>query len=178
VTATLADVRTDHRLATDFEKIFRDHHQLVYRTAYGVTGSAEDAEDILQTIFLRLLRREEAPDLGANAKAYFYRAAVNLSLNRLQQRRREVLSAGLGETMRATPSSEAEALEELHRQLYGAIAELDLDDAELLILRYVHNQSDAEIARLFGKSRVAIAVRLFRLRARLKQIMSRFMEGS
>jgi RNA polymerase sigma factor (sigma-70 family) len=80
--------------------------------------------------------------------------------------------------MRATPSSEAEALEELHRQLYGAIAELDLDDAELLILRYVHNQSDAEIARLFGKSRVAIAVRLFRLRARLKQIMSRFMEGS
>ena len=33
------------------EDIFKEHAQLVYRTAYGVTGSHEDAEDVLQRYF-------------------------------------------------------------------------------------------------------------------------------
>ena len=39
-------------------EIFREYAPLVYRTAWGVLGSREDAEDVLQTIFLKLLRRE------------------------------------------------------------------------------------------------------------------------
>jgi DNA helicase-2/ATP-dependent DNA helicase PcrA len=38
--------------------MFQEHYVLVYRTAYGVTGRVEDAEDVVQTIFLRLLQRE------------------------------------------------------------------------------------------------------------------------
>jgi len=38
--------------AQRYEDIFRDCAQLVYRTAYGVTGSYEDAEDVLQQSFL------------------------------------------------------------------------------------------------------------------------------
>src|SRR5947207_3972873 len=77
-------------LSQDVEDIFRQHYQLVYRTAYGVTGRAEDAEDVVQTIFLRLLKREVSPDLTKNLKGYLYRAAVNLSLNVVQTRRRSV----------------------------------------------------------------------------------------
>jgi RNA polymerase sigma factor (sigma-70 family) len=83
--ATLSNVaRTP--LTEELDRIFREHHQLVYRTAYGVTGSREDAQDVLQTIFLRLLRREVPPDLKSNPKAYLYRAAVNLSLNMIRER--------------------------------------------------------------------------------------------
>jgi DNA-directed RNA polymerase specialized sigma24 family protein len=42
-----------------------------------------------------------------------------------------------------------------------------------LILRYEHDYSDAEIAKLLGTSRSAIAVRLFRARARLKKFMEK-----
>ena len=42
----------------DIEDIFRVHCRLVYRTAYSITGSWQDAEDVLQTIFLRLLQRD------------------------------------------------------------------------------------------------------------------------
>jgi len=63
-------------LAQEFEEIFREHYQLVYRTAYSVTGSRQDAEDVLQTIFLRLIQREIPPDLRRSPKAYLYRAAV------------------------------------------------------------------------------------------------------
>ena len=59
----------------EFEDLFNEHAQLVYRTAYGVTGRHEDAEDVLQTIFLRLMRRDLPPDLVRNPKGYLYRAA-------------------------------------------------------------------------------------------------------
>jgi DNA-directed RNA polymerase specialized sigma24 family protein len=39
----------------DLEAIFREHYRLVYKTACVVTGSPRDAEDVLQTIFLRLI---------------------------------------------------------------------------------------------------------------------------
>src|SRR5215813_12844579 len=68
-------------LEQEFDRLFREHYQLVYRTAYGVTGSPEDAEDVLQTIFLRLIGRDVPPDLQRNPRAYLYRSAVNLSLN-------------------------------------------------------------------------------------------------
>jgi DNA-directed RNA polymerase specialized sigma24 family protein len=42
-------------LAQELEQIFREHAPLMYRTAFSVTGSRQDAEDVLQTIFLRLL---------------------------------------------------------------------------------------------------------------------------
>ena len=42
------------QLTEDFEEIVRQHYLLVYRTAYSVTGSPQDAEDVLQNVFLWL----------------------------------------------------------------------------------------------------------------------------
>jgi RNA polymerase sigma-70 factor, ECF subfamily len=167
---TLSDVTTG-ALAQDLDRIFRDHYQLVYRTAYGVTGSAEDAEDILQTIFVRLLQRESLPDLERNPRAYLYRAAVNLSLNVVRLRKRTVPVQDPEHFEAPAETNESDVLEELHRRLYRAIAELDPESSQMVVLRYVHNYSDAEIARMLGESRGKVAVRLFRARARLKQLI-------
>jgi RNA polymerase sigma factor (sigma-70 family) len=72
----------------ELEAIFQEHNQLVYRTAYGVTGSAQEAEDVLQTVFLQLLRSGVPPGLRKNPKGYLYRAAVNQALNAVRSRRR------------------------------------------------------------------------------------------
>jgi hypothetical protein len=48
-------------LPQEFEDFFQEHYVLVYRTAYGITGRVEDAEDVVQTIFLRLLQRCPLP---------------------------------------------------------------------------------------------------------------------
>jgi DNA-directed RNA polymerase specialized sigma24 family protein len=42
----------------EFEQLFRERSRMVYLTAYGVTGSWEDSQDVLQTLFLRLWRQE------------------------------------------------------------------------------------------------------------------------
>jgi RNA polymerase sigma-70 factor (ECF subfamily) len=156
------------------EETFREHYQLVYRTAYGVTGSREDAQDILQTVFLRLLRRELVPDSTNNPRAFLYRAAVNLSLNTIRDRKRYVFVEGLEELAefeKIVDASEPPRGSDLHQRLYAAIAELDSESAQILILRYVHDYTIAEIADLLGKSRSLIAVRLFRSRARLKKFL-------
>src|SRR6185295_13800299 len=79
------------RVAPELEKIFREHHAFVYRTAYGVTGRVEDADDVVQTVFLRLIRREFPPDLTSNPKAYLYRAAFNAAISVLRSRRLNAL---------------------------------------------------------------------------------------
>jgi RNA polymerase sigma-70 factor (ECF subfamily) len=106
-----------------------------------------------------------------NPKAYLYRAAVNLSLNTIRLRQRHVLTDDAERFEAVGHVAESESAEDLHRRLYAAIAELDPEAAQILILRYVHNYSDAAIARLMGKSRTVIAVRLFRSRARLRKLI-------
>jgi RNA polymerase sigma factor (sigma-70 family) len=113
-TVTLSGV-TRTPLTEELDQIFREHHQLVFRTAYGVTGSREDAQDVLQTLFLRLLRKELPPDFRKNLKAYLYRAAVNTSLNIIRARKRRErrdVAANL-----ETHSDEAAFAEELHTRL-------------------------------------------------------------
>ena len=57
-------------LEQEFEEIFRQHHDMVFRTAFGVLGNSSDAEDVVQTIFLRLLDRGISPDVTRNAAGY------------------------------------------------------------------------------------------------------------
>src|SRR5262245_10193810 len=89
VIATARDV-TAAPLPDEFECMFHEHSEFVFRTACRVTGSEQDAEDVLQTLFLRLLTNP-VPKEG-DPKGYLYRAAVNLSLNIVRQRKRVVLT--------------------------------------------------------------------------------------
>jgi RNA polymerase sigma-70 factor (ECF subfamily) len=155
---------------TQFEVVFEKHARLVYRTAYGVTGNRQDAEDVLQTIFLKLVGRDFPPDLRKNPEAYLYRAAVNASLNVIRFRRREVLVGG-SEYFKLSLSNNSDDPEGNIRRLYEAIADLNPESAELILLRYMHNKSDAEIARMMGKSRGTVALKLFRTRARLRKLL-------
>jgi RNA polymerase sigma-70 factor (ECF subfamily) len=167
---------TNKHLTAEFEQLFREHSRLVYRTAFGITGNAEDAEDIVQTIFARLLRRPWAQNLRDNPRAYLYRAAVNASLSSIRSRRRSMHTVDLDTVETAAPIAET-GDSDLREALLSALQTMagsDADAVEILILRYFHNHSDAEIAKLFGKSRGAIALRLYRARARLKKILRSF----
>ncbi len=160
---------TSRQLNPEIEQFFREHSEMLYCTAYSMLGNRADAEDVLQTLFLRLIDRGLPPDIGRNPKGYLYRAAVNLALNaiRMGKRRRTV---GDVEKLKL-PAAAPNPGEESHQRLAEAIAELKPDDAHILILRYIHNQSDAEIAKLLGVSRGSIAMKLFRSRLRLRKLM-------
>jgi len=166
------DVSND-ALTQEFEQLFHDHYPLVYRTAYSVTGSREDAEDVVQTIFLRLYRGGELSRLKQNPTAYLYRAAVNAGVSVVRSRRRHVLTDDPGKLDKPVEAKTSSQNPAFQNQFLDAIAQLNPSAIEILILRYEHHYSDAEIAKLLGTSRGAIAVRLFRARARLKKFMEK-----
>jgi RNA polymerase sigma-70 factor, ECF subfamily len=162
------------RLPQDIEEVFRLHHELVYRTAYRITGSAEDAEDVLQTLFLRLLRRERPPDLERNPKGYLHRSAVNIALDVIKVRRRHVSNEE-----DAVDSANASERSDVQECLRRALTELSPKAAEIFLLRHVEGYDNAEIASMLGTSKSTVAVLLFRARLRLKKsIRSQYGERS
>jgi RNA polymerase sigma-70 factor (ECF subfamily) len=164
VTNVIVDV-----VSQEFEELVQEHYQTAYRTAYAILGTAEDAEDVVQTIFLRLLHQETSRKARRNPGGYLYKAAVNESLNVIRSRKKQILTDEADRFASELPASEFP--EEIHDRLYAAIAKLSPDAAHILILHYVHKYSDAEIAKMLGTSRGTIAVSLYRSRARLKKLM-------
>ena len=68
------------------ETIYRQDATVVLQTAYRVTGNANDAEDVLQTVFTRLANRDTPPDFSTGSRAYLRRAATNAALDIVQSR--------------------------------------------------------------------------------------------
>lgn len=159
------------------EVIFRQHHEAVFRTAYRITGDAMDAEDVLQTVFVRLLRRDDglepvAPDQGA--ARYLHRAAVNAALDLLRRRKRRPAVAlddvanDLADPTEVGPDRRRHS-QELRTLLRGALSRLSPRAAEIFALRYFEGFGNLEIARLTGASQTAVAVLLHRARHRLQK---------
>ena len=161
------------QLSQLLERIFDQHYELIYRTAYSLTGNNADSEDVVQTIFVRLLNRELPPDLSSAPERYLYRAAFNLSLNILRDKKRHVLTDNIEAFETGYRSDEADAdCALVDRRLREAIAKLNPAAAQIVVLRYVHDYSLAEIARMLGTTRSTVAVSLFRSRSRLKKCMA------
>ena len=107
----------------EFEGIFREHADLVFGTARSIMQREEDAEDVVQTVFIRLLRSGMPTEFQRNPKGYLYRAAINQSLNIIRERRRHP-TTDLSIVTAAEPPADTDSKEELHRKLHDAIAEL------------------------------------------------------
>ena len=58
------------------EEIYRDHHQRVFSAAYRVTGNAMDAEDVLQTVFLRLHKKGTGELIPESIPSYLHRQST------------------------------------------------------------------------------------------------------
>jgi RNA polymerase sigma-70 factor (ECF subfamily) len=158
-------------LPEDFDRFYRAHSEFVYRTAYRITGRSEDAEDVLQTLFARMLRRDLPAEFAKNPKAYLYRATVNISLNLIRSRSRSVPAGDLSDFEDPSILEISRGEMDVQDTLRIALAKLNPKAAEILILRHVHGYSDTEIAKLLGTSRGTIAVSLYRSRARLRKAL-------
>jgi RNA polymerase sigma-70 factor, ECF subfamily len=167
----------------DLEGLFREHHDRVFRAAYRVTGSLVDAEDVLQTVFLRLSRRGGGNvNLEPNPGSYLHRAAINAALDLLRQRARTetVPIDDVAPVLAANPRSSPETQQrnrELRDCLDRAISKLGEKSAEMFVLKYYEGYDNTEIAKLMGTSAMVVGVLLHRARARVKKEIGVFLEG-
>jgi RNA polymerase sigma-70 factor (ECF subfamily) len=150
-------------------ELYKRHYEAVFRAALRVTGNPADAEDVLQTVFLRVLASGGDVEDVTLPAAYFRRAAVNAAVDVL--RRREFRAESVYDERAPHPAVQPRFL--LKERLRRAIAALDSDDASLFLLRHVEGLSNEELAGMFEMEKNNVAVRLHRIRHRLQAEMER-----
>lgn len=156
----------------ELELLFEAHQERVFKAAYRVTGDFSDAEDVLQTVFLRLFRLGHSfRDVG-DAGNYLYRAGVNAAVDLLRSRKAaaqvpmdQAFAAGREPTAPTGPQDGAYLREALRR----AVARLHPTAAEMFTLRYFEGHENSEVARLMNTTESTVAVTLHRTRARLQK---------
>jgi len=152
-----------------FSELYERNYEAVFRAAFRVTGNMADAEDVLQTVFVRVLARSGDAEDAALPTAYFKRAAVNAAVDVL--RRRESRAESDYDNVAPHPAVQPPFL--LKERLRRALAILDRDDASLFLLRHIEGLSIEELAGMFEMQKNAVTVRLHRIRVRLQAEMER-----
>lgn len=159
--------------------LFRDHYKGIFSVSYRITGSPSDAEDVLQTIFMRLTSSGTGSELSPNPKAYLYRAAINASLDLLRHRKRanavslDVLD--IDRSAIANPDDNLKDLE-LRELIRHAVAKLEGRAATAFALRYFEGYDNRRIAEFLGTTQLVVAVTLHRARARLRKEIGNYLE--
>ena len=160
-----------------FDAIVLRHKLALYRIVVRLTGDDDDALDIVQEAFVSAHQALRRYDPARPMRAWLTRIAVNKA--RDWRRRRAVrrfvaaflpIDEGL-EVSAPQPSPEVQAAdrEELTK-VTAAIAMLPANLAEVLVLRAIEGQSQAEVADALGISEKAVETRLYRARRRLSEL--------
>jgi RNA polymerase sigma-70 factor (ECF subfamily) len=157
-----------------FEAIFREYQRLVFRTAYLMTGKKEEAEDVLQEVFLKVWKSRHTfnPERG-KLTTWLHKITVNQCLSR--QRRRHLPMLSMEQKNFDWPDMKhREQPEEIlvtrseYERLIKAMNSLDSKHRSVLVLRYFSDLSYDEIAHIVDiplgtvKSRISQALKSVR----------------
>ena len=160
---------------TEFESIFREHKDAVYRFAWRMTGSPEAAEDIAQDVFISLLRRPDAFDeTRGTLRSFLLGAARNLSLKRWRGERRLEELEDEQFALRPVDTGSGEVGEIVAR----AVGSLPVLQREVLILSEYEGLSLNEVSRAVQAEVGTVKARLHRARENLRRILAPLKRGS
>lgn len=160
-----------------FLRLFDEHHAPLFRFAYRLTGSAADAEDIVQESFLGLMRAECRYDpRRASVRSYLFGAVRNQALKR--QRYREDAGEDAADPVDCR-SPETEAMRaELEDTVARAVMRLPENQRAVLILAHYEQMPLAEIAQVMEIEVGAVKSRLQRARASMKEMLAAYAPGA
>lgn len=147
---------------SEYENIVEAYLDTVYRAALSFCGSVQDAEDVTQNTFLKLLQKApEFQDQG-HIRRWLLRVAVN-EANSLWRSawKRKVVPLEETADVPVFPNQEQSAL-------FEAVQTLPKRYRETVHLYYYEGYSVKEIAKLLSVSETAVQTRLLRARRKLK----------
>ena len=143
------------------EKLYAEYREVVFRVAMRVTRNAADAEDVLQTVFLRMLRNDAQPDPARSPGAYLRRAAANAAIDLIRQRAQRAET-----TIPQHQPAAADAWVE-RRHVQQVMGKLPPRHAKLVELHYRDGYMCHEVAELMDMQAGTVKSRLHRIRAAL-----------
>jgi len=178
-----------------FESLYLAHHSELWRFAYSYVRSRDVAEELVQDVFLAVWGTRATWEVNTRVRAWLYASVRHLALNHLRHERVVARTIGVGAgahpsgldeqtagvhqldpmMMGAPPMDQQLSLEaeELAKAVGRAIAALPERRRIAMTLRWKHDMSSLEIARVLGTTPEAVRTLLTRARADLAALLER-----
>ena len=162
-----------------FAILVKRHQRAIYGVAYRILGHPADAEDAAQETFVRAYTRLDTYTPDGRFGAWVGAICAHWCIDALRARRRRVQTVALGKVPESerfiSPGDGPEdaALGWAARdEMQCWLDRLGPQHRTVLMLRYVHDLSYAEIAAVLGEPVSTVRMRLFRARARLYDVVA------
>ena len=153
-----------------FEPLVERYHRPLFRVAARLLGDRDQAQDVVQTAFLKAYQALATCDRQRRFFSWIYRIVVNECLNTLRARRP---TQGLDETMPAAGAAgdPVEARETRHR-VRKALLQLPEGQRDVIVLRHFTELRYEQIAAVLGIPEKTVKSRLFSARQRLCELLA------
>jgi RNA polymerase sigma-70 factor (ECF subfamily) len=173
------NMRSDEELMSDaargdlsaFEQLVRRYQVIAWHAAFRLLSDRNDAEDVAQEAFLRILRAAHRYQPTAAFRTYLYRIVTRLCRD---HRRKASPSSCPNPDAALSQSLSPEAcvvVEEERRAVREALASLPARQREAVVLRYYERLSYDEIGKVMGTSRKGVERLLARGRTALADLL-------
>lgn len=163
-----------------YKELMKRYHDKIFSYLYRLTGNKEEAEDLLQNVFVKVYKNINRFDTRRKFSSWIYRIAHNEAVNFLKKRgRKKFVSLEDIETTRdkletASPAKspvDAWINKELKNEMQSALDKLPSKYKEVLILRYFLDKSYEEMSEILGKPINTVGTLLNRAKRKLLQII-------
>ncbi len=159
----------------DMESLVLEHSRLVFKIAYGAVRNVHDAEDIVQEVFLRVLRNQKPLAELLDQRAWLARITWNVVTDRRREHRPTEIFEDVGEPSSPAPSPErAVERQEMSHEVQRMIAALPSELREPLVLSAIEEMAGVQVAEVLGISEAAMRARVFRARQILKEKLAAY----
>ena len=148
----------------NLERIYDQYSEMLFRLSYSMLQSREDAEDVLQDVFVKILSRPFDFNSAEHERAWLVRVTLNRCHDILRKKK----------IRRYTPLEDIVSLpaEEKDMSILREVQALPSDKREVVLLRYFEDFSVQEIAEILHITPSAVKMRLARARELLKEILN------
>lgn len=159
----------------DIAALVETYSALLFRVAYSVLRSRSETEDVVQDVFVRILKR--SPDLLTvrDLRVWLIRITWNLSIDRRRRIRPEQIDEDFAKSLVATNAPVDEALDDTQRMkaVLRELEKLPRIERQVLLLSTVEELETSEVAKVLKRSESAVRALLFRARTRLRERLDR-----
>ncbi|MGB9769404.1 MULTISPECIES: RNA polymerase sigma factor [Caldisericum] len=143
-----------------FEMLYNLTYKYVFKIAYAITLSKEDAEDVMQNTYLKIYEKRKTLDSSDTIMGYIKRIAINYALKNSKKTNPKFIN-------RETNDGK----DDIKEIVEDALKQLDSKDRSIITLFYMDNLSTKEISFLLNESEENIRVRLHRARNKLREVI-------
>ncbi|MGN0498497.1 MAG: RNA polymerase sigma factor [Acutalibacteraceae bacterium] len=147
-----------------FEQLVDEYSDMIYRIAYQNLRSSYDAEDIMQDVFLSLLKSNAEFSDSAHIKAWLIKVTVNKCID-FKKSARNRTTVTLDEQSAHYDSEEQGVMDEIFR--------LPEEERNIIYLYYYEGYTISEIAQILGKKQNTVNSKLQRARKKLKALLTK-----